>query len=248
MKIALIGDVHANLPALEAILAHAHRSNSDAIWNIGDFVGYGPFPDQVVRLLRAEHAKSIIGNYDLKALKVKKKLKKWRQSKIPEKWLAFQWAYDHLSPKSRKYLRALPRRRRFKVSGWRILLVHGSPASINEHLSPSTPEPRLRELATGARADIIICGHSHQPFARRVDDTWFINTGSVGRPDDGDPRACYALLELARGSLDVAHYRIEYDVERTARAIRSADLPEEFAQMILKGVSLDTLRSNQGTD
>ena len=243
MKIALIGDVHANLPALEAVLVHAHQNNVAAIWNIGDFVGYGAFPDEVVRLLRKEHAESIIGNYDLKALKVKKKREKWEKSKIPEKWLAFQWAYEHLSRKSRKYLHSLPRKLKIKVEGWRVLLVHGSPVSIEEHLTPSTPESRLRELAAGVKADLIICGHSHQPFTRRVNDTWFINTGSVGRPDDGDPRASYAILELARGSLDVAHYRIEYDVERAAQAIRSAKLPEEFAQMLLRGVSLDRLRS-----
>ena len=108
MKIALIGDVHANLPALEAVLAHAHQQGVEAIWNLGDFLGYGAFPDEVVVRLRAEGALSIIGNYDLKVLKFPKRKEKWDKSKHPQKYLAFQWAYEHLSKESRKYLRSLP--------------------------------------------------------------------------------------------------------------------------------------------
>lgn len=241
MKVALIGDVHANLPALEAVLAHAHRRGVEAIWNVGDFVGYGAFPDQVVRRLRQENALSIAGNYDLKALKFKKKEKKWRKSKRPEKFLAFQWARDNLSKKSRKYLRSLPQEIQLQVEGWRILLTHGSPASNEEHLTPATPEARLRDLAQMANADAIICGHSHQPFVRQVDGVWFVNTGSVGRPDDGDPRACYAILQIGPKCFQVRHYRVAYDVERAIVAIREHGLPEAFAQMMLQGRALDAV-------
>jgi diadenosine tetraphosphatase ApaH/serine/threonine PP2A family protein phosphatase len=92
-----------------------------------------------------------------------------------------------------------------------------------------------------AGTDIIVCGHSHQPFARSVANALFINPGSVGRPDDGDPRACYAILEEAQAGLQVQHYRLEYDLNRAASAIRKNDLPEAFAQMILKGYDLDTI-------
>jgi putative phosphoesterase len=241
MKIALIGDVHANLHALEAVLLHASDRGCKAIWNIGDFVGYGAYPNEVVKLLRQVKAISIIGNYDLKALKVKQKQAGWA-AKAPEKWLAFQWAYEHLSKSSRKYLKNLPENRRLKVKSWKILLTHGSPASPDEHLSPDTPEARLRELAKMAKADLIICGHSHQPFARWIEDVLFINTGSVGRPDDGDPRATYAVLKLKRKMVEVRHYRIEYDVDQAAGAIRKQQLPEDFAQMLLQGRSLDSIQ------
>jgi diadenosine tetraphosphatase ApaH/serine/threonine PP2A family protein phosphatase len=92
-----------------------------------------------------------------------------------------------------------------------------------------------------AKADVIICGHSHQPFAREVDGVWFINTGSVGRPDDGDPRACYAILQIDSKQIQVRHYRVEYDVERAVAAIREHELPEPFAQMTLEGHSLDAV-------
>ena len=92
MKIALIGDIHANLPALEAVLEDAHKRKVEAIWNIGDMLGYNAFPDQVVKRLRKERVVSIVGNYDLKVLKFKKKAKKWRKKKHPDKYRAFKWA------------------------------------------------------------------------------------------------------------------------------------------------------------
>jgi putative phosphoesterase len=247
MRVALIGDVHANLPALEAVLAHILEQGIEKIWNVGDFVGYGPFPDEVVQLfrtaqgLRNEDVLSIVGNYDLKVLEFKQNKAKWRKRKSPQKYLAFKWAYENLSKKNRKYLRFLSQEMRMKVKGHRILLTHGSPASNSEHLTPDTPKKRLRELAQMAEADIIICGHSHQPFARQVDDVWFINTGSVGRPDDGDPRACYAILEIEPDLVQVQHYRIEYDIDRVVAAIRERKLPEEFAQMLLQGRNLDAV-------
>ena len=196
MIVAAIGDVHANLPALEAVIADARRQGAEAFWNIGDFVGYGAFPEECVNLLREIGATSIQGNYDAKVLKVKKKHDKWSKTKNPLVFQAFNWAYDHLSEENRKYLKELPEELRLEAEGWDILMVHGSPASQEEHLGPSTPDERLRELAGMTEAKIILCGHSHQAFTRWAGETLFVNTGSVGRPDDGDPRATYALLEL----------------------------------------------------
>jgi putative phosphoesterase len=243
MKVALIGDIHANLPALEAVLGHAHGQGIEKIWNVGDFLGYGPFPDEVVQLLKKDdRALSVLGNYDSKVLEFKQKKNKWRKSKHPDKYLAFEWAYENLSKKNRKYLRFLSHEMRVKMRGHRILLIHGSPSSEEEHLHPDTPNKRLRELAKQAKADIIIVGHSHQPFVRQVDDVWFINTGSVGRPDDGDPRACYAVLRFQGNEFTVQHHRVEYDVERTVAAIRKHKLPEDFAQMFLQGRNLDAIQ------
>jgi putative phosphoesterase len=239
MKVALIGDVHANLPALEAVLAHAHQQDVEAIWNVGDWVGYNAFPNEVIHRLRQEHAVSIIGNYDLKVLKFKKKKDKWQRSKRPEKYLAFRWTYKNLSKENRKYLRSLPKERRLRGAGRSILLTHASPASNKEALTPDTPEQRLQELGRVARAKVIVCGHSHRPFVRQVDGVWFINPGSVGRPDDGDPRAAYAVLQIKPGFLQVFHHRLEYDVDRAVEAIRQHGLPEAFGWMLQQGCNLD---------
>lgn len=247
MKIALLGDVHANLPALEAVLAHAANLGIEWYWNIGDFTGYGAFPDQVVKRMRKKQFVNLIGNYDIKVLNFPQKSKKWRQNKHPLKLLAFKWAYDNLSKKSRMFLRSLPEERDLEIGGRRFLLVHGSPTSNEELLEPDMPVERLRELEQLARekhgADFaaIIFGHSHQAFTRQVENTLFINTGSVGRPDDGSPRAAYAILEVRETGLKVSHYRLNYDVGAAVAGIRSKGLPEAFAEMLIQGRALDTV-------
>jgi putative phosphoesterase len=239
MRIALIGDIHANLPALESVLEDARAQSVEVIWNIGDFVGYGPNPEEVLQRCMREDMPAVIGNYDRKVLNYAVKGVKTQN---PLKQMAFAWASAQLSPASRAYLGSLPEQLRLEAQGWHALLCHASPASKKEHLTPQTPDDRLRELAEIASAPLVICGHSHQPFARQVAGTWFINTGSVGRPDDGDPRACYALLELAPGQLAVEHRRLEYDVARAVEEIRTRGLPAEFAQMLIQGRSLDQIR------
>lgn len=240
-RIALIGDVHSNLLALEAVLDHANGQRAEAIWNTGDFVGYGAFPDEVIQRLREQGDMQVIGNYDKKVLKVKKKQRKWVKTKNPLKLMAFDWTYDHLSRTSLDYLRSLPKEIRGEIGGRRYLLTHGSPASIQEPLSPQTSSERLLELASTAECEVIICGHSHQQLALELAEVWFINPGSVGRPDDGDPRASYAILDLTSHELKIFHHRVEYDVFKAAEEIRAAGLPEQFAQMVLQGRSLDEI-------
>jgi putative phosphoesterase len=251
-RIILLGDIHANLPALEAVITHARSLGGSSIWNIGDFVGYGAFPDEVVKRLLEEGATSIIGNYDLKVLRFPRRQKKWRQSKHPQKWLAFQWAYQNLSETSRAILRSLPQETILEEEGRRILLTHGSPASNEEALTPETPDERLWELLDvaiehhGAPLDAVICGHSHQAFTRQVEQAWFINTGSVGRPDDGDPRACYAILSIGPELFQVEHYRVAYDIARAVQAIHANGLPEAFAQMLIQGRDLESVLNHPG--
>ncbi|MFO7651095.1 MAG: YfcE family phosphodiesterase [bacterium] len=240
MRVALIGDVHANLPALEAVLEHAHRLGVDAVWNVGDLVGYGPQPDEVIRRLRREHAVSIAGNYDLKVLAVGKG--KPPKTKAPEKRLAFRWAWEHLSKSSRDYLKGLAEEARFELEGRRILLTHGSPADREEYVGEQTSDKRLGELAEIAGADIIVSGHKHRPARREHEGCLFVNTGSVGRPDDSDPRASYAILDIKPKLFRVTHHRVRYEVGRTVAQIRRHKLPELFAQMLIKGESLDRLQ------
>ncbi len=239
--IALVGDVHANLPALEAVLEDASNRGISEIWNAGDLTGYGAFPDEVVGNLRKENARSVLGNYDLKVLKVKEKEKKVERKKEEpsEDWNAIKWTYDNLSKKNRKYLKSLPEELRLEAGGKRILLTHRSPLPDGEQIGPETPEEKLREFAHLADADVIIFGHSHSPFSRLVDDVWFINPGGTGKQDDGDPRASYAILQI--NPFEMNNYRVAYDLEKAASAIRENGLPEIFAQMILYGLSQDAV-------
>ncbi len=246
-RIAVISEVHANLPALEAVLEDIHRHSIDTILNLGDFVGYGPFPNEVVKRLAKPEIRNILGNYDHKVLTWNEKKEKWKQTKSPQKWLAFDWAFAHLSNESREFLEGLPQKRRILESNQRILMVHGSPASPNEHLGPDTPDDRLQILGSNTKADIVLCGHSHIPFERRIASTWFVNPGSVGRPDDGDPRASYAILTLDVDHILIQHFRIDYDIDRVVAAIRQAGLPDDFARMVILGKSLNDITEGNGS-
>jgi len=241
MIVALLGDIHANLPALEAVIAHAQMQGAEQFWNTGDFVGYGAFPNEIFDCLRRIEARSVIGNYDFKVLNFPHKQFKWKKNKRPGKFLAFKWAHEQLSEDNERYLRTLPEKLHMNIETRRVLMVHGSPESIDEMLSGDTPTERLEKLAKGEDADIIACGHTHQAFLRQVNGVWFINPGSVGRQGDGDPRASYALLEISNDNFIVQQFRIDYDIQRAVDAIRKANLPESFAQMILKGYDLETI-------
>jgi putative phosphoesterase len=238
MKIALIGDIHANLPALEAVLAHADANKVDQIWSIGDLIGFNAFPNEVINLLRRRKVISIAGNFEIKTLKAKKKERILSHNEL--KQFTFEWTYEHLSKENISYLKDLPREIRYLLYGKRILLTHASPLSKKEHLNLNTPDERLEAIADhpNTQADIVIVGHSHDPFVRQVAGTMFINTGSVGRPDDGDQRACYASLEIDKHLVHVIHYRVPYNVDRAIQAIHTANLPPEFAVMLSSGRGL----------
>lgn len=238
----MLSDVHANLPALEAVLGHGRERDVDAVWNAGDTVGYGAFPNEVIERLRHEKTATILGNYDGKVLRFPERQKTWRRKKPAQKFLAFQWAHQTLTKESFRYLSTRSDQVEMDLPGRHVLLTHGSPASPRKHLTSEAPRVRLSELTSAAGCDIVVCGHSHRAFVCEVEDVLFINPGSVGRPDDGDPRASYAIADfdgLATRKVEVRHYRVSYDVERAAAAVRKEGLPEAFAQMAILGLALD---------
>jgi putative phosphoesterase len=241
MKVALISDVHANLPALEAVLAHAGEQGVDVVWNLGDLVGYGAYPDEVVQLASEQCALATCGEYDRRVLRFQRKQNKWRRKKPKVEYVALRWVHDHLSKKSRKYLRFLSKEERVTVKGHHCLLTHRCADSSKQPVDKDTAQKELRKLASEAEADILLCGHSHKPSAVRAHDTWFVNPGSAGMGSGGDSRVSYAVLELSSGGLEVHPFRVEYDVDRLVAALRREKLPEPIAKMYLNGQDLDTM-------
>lgn len=238
MRIAVIGDVHANLPALDAVLADARRRGAQQIWNIGDTVGYGAFPDQVVQRLARLGALNILGNYDRKVLKFPQKRSKWQRTKAPAKFTAFRWAWQQLSAESKALLESLPRRKRLDIEGWRVVVTHGTIEDDQEGIDETTPIGRLRELAGKARADLIVSGHTHRPFDTSVDGVQFVSVPSVGRPE-GDTRAGWCLLNIEESRLEIEHRQVPYDIDKAVEALERHQLPEEFSQMLRRGMNLD---------
>ncbi|MFA5088989.1 MAG: metallophosphoesterase family protein [Candidatus Omnitrophota bacterium] len=244
-RIAVLSDIHANAPALEAVLRDLKKYSVDDIWNLGDVLGYGPFPNQAVRSLKEYKAKSIIGNYDLKVLAFRDKQKKWRVSKDPDKYFSFEWMDKHITPATRRYLEGLPSRMVMSVQKQTFLLVHGSPECIDEPLTVSTPLRRFGELAGRVEEGVVLFGHTHCFFEKNAGGVRFINPGSVGRPFDGDARASYVVLEITDGRLTVIPRRLAYPLAKTVGQMRKEGFPERLIRSIAVGKSLDQMDAEE---
>ena len=232
MRFAFFSDVHANLPALEAVLADIVAVGVDERYALGDLVGYAPWPNEVLDRLQAEGIPTVMGNYDEGTGFDADECGCAYSTPIEEALgdRSFAWTKARTSEANKAWLRSLQREIRFESDGKRYLLVHGSPRRINEYLYEDKPDATFTRIAEGAMADVIVCGHTHKPYDKTVGPARFINDGSAGKPKDGDPRACWALLDTATGALDLR--RVEYDVEKTAQAILASDLPHEFAAQV----------------
>jgi putative phosphoesterase len=246
MRYALLSDIHANLPALNAVLADIDRhANVDATYHLGDLTGYAPWPNEVVALLRERGIPGIAGNYDSTVATDYKHCGCRADSPHEEELshLSYEWTRSHVTADTKKYLASLPFRVDIRpfgghLSGPTITLIHGNQTLNTVYVTEDRPDSFLEKMArdVGARAGDVICfGHTHKPWQRVVGGIQFINTGSVGRPKDGDWRACYVLLSMEASSARVEFVRVPYEVDEAADAIRVSDLPSEFADVLKSG-------------
>jgi len=248
MRYALISDIHANLPALDAVLADiAARADIDATYHLGDLVGYAPWPNEVVSRLRDERIAGVAGNYDTTVATDYKhcgcRYEDARQEELSH--LSYQWTRGHVSGATKEFLAGLPFRIDVRplgghVSGPTTTLLHGNQVLNTVYVEEERPDRFLENMASAVGAtpgDVVCFGHTHKAWQRLVDGVQFVNAGSVGRPKDGDWRAGYVVLDIgaAARALSVEFVRVEYDVERAARAILQSDLPNDFADYLRTG-------------
>ena len=247
MRYALLGDIHANLPALEAALADIDdRGGIDAVYHLGDLVGYAPWPNEVVALLGERRIAGVAGNYDSTTATEHQhcgcKYEDPSQEELSH--VSYDWTRSYVSAETKRALGALPFRIDLRpagghTSGPRVVLVHGAPTLNTLYWTKARPDAFCTKMAAlaGARAgDVIAFGHTHVSWSREVAGVHFVNAGSVGRPKDGDPRACYAIVDIAAGAApEVEFVRVDYDIARAAAAIRDSDLPDAFAEILETG-------------
>jgi len=245
VRYALLSDVHANLPALEAVLADVDRRNVDAVYHLGDLVGYSSAPNEVVALLRARGIAGVAGNYDSTVASDHAhcgcRSESARQEELAH--LSYAFTRQACSPETKRHLRALPfsldlRPLGGHAAGPRVVLVHGTPSLNTVYWSADRSDEFCLKMAAmvGLKSgDAIAFGHTHRPWHRMVEGIHFVNTGSVGRPKDSDWRAGYVLMDLGDGEPRVEHVRVDYDVARTIAGVRAAALPEEFAEFLRTG-------------
>ncbi len=246
MRYALLSDVHANLPALEAVLANlAAAEPVDATYHLGDLVGYAPWPDEVVAAIRGAGIAGIAGNYDSTVATDYQHCGCRYEDPIQEELahVSYQWTRTRVSPATRAFLGGLPFRLDLlplggHVAGPRLALVHGTPTLNTLYWTDDRPDDFARKMIAIAGlkpGDAVAFGHTHKPWTRDVDGVQLVNTGSVGRPKDGDPRAGYVVVTIGAGPVTVEFRRIDYDVERAVRAISEAGLPEAFGTFLRTG-------------
>jgi putative phosphoesterase len=247
--LALLADIHANAAALEAVLADLAERRIPEVYCLGDLVGYGPEPNEVVSLLRDAGIACVRGNYDDGVGFRRGSCGCFYADDEVRAIGEASYAYtdDEVSDDNREWLASLPDELRLELVGWRVRLVHGSPRRINEYLLADRDERTYHRLAREADAAILAFGHTHQTWHRVYDGVMFLNVGSVGRPKDGDPRAAYTLLRLDEGGprvgkgmvlvagASVEVVRVPYDVERTVRGVLAARLPGPLAYSFMIG-------------
>jgi predicted phosphodiesterase len=242
MRYALLSDVHANLPALQAVLDDISGQAPDAVYHLGDLVGYGPWPDETVALLAARGIPGVAGNYDSTVATGYKhcgcRYEDPRQEELSH--LSYAWTLRHVSPETKARLGALPFRIDLRpagghLAGPRVVLVHAAPTLNTLYWTEDRPDEFCLKLAAHAGlhpGDVIAFGHTHKPWHRVIGGIHFVNTGSVGRPKDGDWRAGYVMLEVGERGAALEFRRVEYDLEQAMTGIRTSSLPNEFADYL----------------
>lgn len=221
VRVAVITDIHGNLPALEAVLREVEAEHPDVIVSCGD-VAAGPMPAETIDLLRRlPNARFVRGNAD------RFLVEEFDGAPIEGPPGVFEgWCAGQLSREQRDFLEGGEDTVSLNVDGLRrVLFCHGSPRSDMEIMTVETTDDRVRELVSGADADVVVCGHTHMPFDRVVDGVRVVNPGSVGMPY-GEAGAFWAMLGPT-----LSLRRTDYDRESAAARIRKTSWPnaDEFA-------------------
>ncbi|NRD19972.1 metallophosphoesterase family protein [Winogradskyella eckloniae] len=238
MRIAFFSDIHANLPALEAFFKDVDAENIDAIYCLGDLVGYNVWPNEVVNAIRERNIPTIMGNHDEALL-----LPIAQESKPSNKGLIRAIVTDD----NRDYLINLPRHLALNFitnhEPFNLLMVHGSVKAINDYMVIDYPEKEVLDMMQSQKADVLLCGHTHKPFHRVIKNEngykHVVNIGSVGKPKDGDSRLCYAIVELKQNTIPsnpnaikVTFKRADYDIEKAAKALENSAFSSSYADAL----------------
>ncbi len=238
-KIALLGGVYNNYPALEETIKDALSRGADSIYCLGDLGAFGPHPDLVFQILKKHDIPVVQGNYDHS---VGNEINDCQCGYTDPRdnffaKLSYEYTYGHTNGENRTWLKTLPPEIRFDLGKYRVLLCHGSPRKMNEFLWESnTPTHFLEKLCRDFNADIICVTHTGIHWHRVLpDDRYFVNVGVIGRPEnDGHTHVGYTIIEINKSPV-ISYIPVEYDYHRFAAEMRKEKLPEEFIETILTG-------------
>ncbi|GGH12468.1 metallophosphoesterase family protein [Mucilaginibacter phyllosphaerae] len=216
MKFALFSDIHANLPAFDAFLADLDNRRVDAVYCLGDMIGYNIWPNEIIAEIRKRGIATLAGNHDQKVK---------------------GYAYELVTEENRAYLNTLPAHIKLEYQlnndHLNIVLAHGSTRSINEYVLEDADEGYVQDMMAEAKANVLCVGHSHLPYHRIIGDKHVINIGSIGKPKDGNPMGCYVIITIT-DTINIDFIRFSYDIEKAALAIEESPLSDELADRLRK--------------
>ncbi len=225
--VAVISDVHSNLEALEKVLADVGGMK---VFCLGDIVGYGANPNEVVELVRKKGVTSVMGNHDYAAVTADTRMFN------PRAAMSANWTTRELTGSNLDYLRSLPRQVRLELGGVKAFLTHGSPDdTLWEYVHPVTHSQLFGYYLSKLGVCLLGLGHTHIPFVWKGNEGIVFNPGSVGQPRDGDRRASFAIVASGDDSASVQVRRVDYDYEEAAEKIRERGLPEQNASRLSRG-------------
>lgn len=246
MKIAVISDIHSNIYALDAVLADIETKDVDMTVCTGDLVGYGTRPNEVIETLKKNKILTIMGNYDdaIGNLKIVCGCDYPDPKDAEKAGLSMHFTGQTTKVENKEYLRNLPKELIFNFDKKTIRFVHGSTRLINEYLKENSKE--ADEVMSELVEDILVCGHTHIPYAKYYGEKLLVNAGSVGKPKIGNPNANYVIIDIKNedeiaktpSSVEVEIIEVKYDFERIANEIEENEiLPNDFARLIREGSS-----------
>lgn len=237
MRVAVLADVHANLPAMQAVWTDIQGKGVDRVFCLGDLVGYYPWPNQAIDFVRQHEIECIQGNYDESVggelFACGCDFKDAKAAELGE--ISLNWTIGQTTGENKAWLRGLPKQLRLKLAGRDLWLVHGSPRRNTEYLTQQFPLTELQQmLADETAGSVLFCGHTHLAYHRKLDELHVINAGSAGKPKHGNPNVTYVLVELDE-NVTVSIVEVAYDYRQAAADVIRAGLAEEFAQVLLTG-------------
>ncbi|CEQ29948.1 phosphodiesterase [[Clostridium] sordellii] len=238
MRIATISDIHSNLYALNEVLADIEKRNVDMVVCTGDLVGYATRPNEVIEILRKNKVLTIMGNYDeaIGNFKIICGCDYPDPKDAENASLSMKFTSEETTDENKAYLRNLPKEAVISFNNKTIRFVHGSTRLINEYLKENSKE--ANEVMNNLDEDILVCGHTHIPYAKYYGEKLLVNAGSVGKSKTGSPNANYVIIDIIDSIVEVEIIEVFYDFEKVAKEIEENKiLPNDFARLIREGTS-----------
>lgn len=231
MILGLISDVHANIVALEAVMKKFEKHGVDTVVCLGDLIGYGPAPNEVIELLRKKRVMCTLGGSDERV--AFDFIGARRRRGVADKTI--EWTHTVITKDNLNYLRSLPVQARLRTPVGRLRYFHSGINSPNEKLDIGETVAEQMQVLEECRCKILAIGKSHVPYTKELKSGWIINPGSVGLTLNGEPGADYAVLEISKNDINITMGKVEYDYSAVNFEIVAWDLPEMIGEAIQLG-------------